>query len=559
MKILEQLDILTQGGESRMAQEQQQATEYNYSMKQLTLAIVAIFAVYGVMSYFVQTLNTARPKIAADLDGMALYAWSVSIPSLFSAFVTLIFGKLSDVYGRRKMLMVSLSFALIGTILCALSPTFTFLIVASIISALGTGAMMPLVFAVVGDMFPPSKRGKWIGLLNIPTGFFSLIGPAMGGWMADTVGWRHIYWFSLPMLIFCLVTVPIGVPSLIQRGASRKIDYAGCLLVAVASTTLILALNFAGTTYPWASIQVIGLLAVSLIFWVFFFRLEGGIEDPILDPLVFRNRTFLTVAIATILSFFGQMAMMMYFPMFLQGIKGVSATMSGWIFTPYSGLMSLTGVGVGFLLDWTKRYKWMYIVGVGIITIDMFGIIFFTSNTPILWCAMAAFVAGFGLGAVPTVNTVVVQNAVPKRLLGASMGAIFFCILMGVAISPAVLGSAMNVTYNKTLAASLPSGLKGVVDESTMASMGNPRVLLSQDEMTKLEKKFAKMGSEGPVLFQQTVQAIRSSMEAGLRSIFWVGAITMLLAFLLLSTIPEIPLDGKAPDPKPLKMEPDAS
>jgi MFS family permease len=540
-----------------MAQAQQQAAEYNYSTKQIALAMVAIFAVYGVMSYFVQTLNTARPRMAADLDGMALYAWSVSIPSLFSAFVTLIFGKLSDIHGRRIMLMVSLTFALIGTILCAISPNFIFLICASVVSALGTGAMMPLVFAVVGDIFPPAKRGKWIGLLNIPTGFFSFIGPTLGGWFVDNMSWRHIYWFSLPLLILCLITVPIGVPSLIQRGASRKIDYTGCLLVAVASGTLILALNFAGTTFPWASIQVIGLLAVSLIFWVFFFKLESGIEEPILDPLVFRNRTFLTVAIATILSFFGQMAMMMYFPMFLQGIKGVTATQSGHIITPYSVLMSFTGVGVGFLIDWTKRYKWMYILGVGILTVDMFGIIFFTPNTPISWCFAVALIAGFGLGAVPTVNTVVVQNAVPKRLLGASMGAIFFCILMGVAISPAVLGSALNVTYNKTLAASLPSGLSGAVDEKTMASIGNPKVLLSQQAMLELESKFKKTGSGGQVLFQQTVQAIRSSMEAGLRSIFWVGAITMLLAFLLLSTIPEIPLDGGAPDNQPPHAEAD--
>jgi len=448
-----------------MVQAEQQAAEYNYSRKQITMAMVAIFAVYGAMAYFVQTLNIARPKMAADLDGMSLYAWSVSIPSLVSAFVTLIFGKLSDIYGRRVMLMLSLVFCIIGTVLCALSQTFVFLIVACVISAVGTGAMMPLVYAVVGDVFPPSKRSKWIGLLNIPTGVFSLIGPALGGWFVDNLSWRYIFWISLPLLIFCLITVPIGVPSVIQKGVRRKIDYVGCLLVAVASTTAILGLSYAGDAYPWTSTPIISLLGISLVFWILFFRIESRVEEPILDPLVFRNRSFLTVAIATLLSFFGQMGMMMYFPMFLQGIQGISATHSGMIITPYSVLMSFIGVPVGFALARYKRYKWMYILGFGMLTLDMFSVIFFTESTPIYLSILAATLAGIGLGAVPTVNTMVVQNAVPKRLLGAAMGAIFFCLLMGVAIAPAVLGSAMNAAYKSTLATSLPQGLKETDDD----------------------------------------------------------------------------------------------
>jgi len=207
-------------------------SEYGFSKRQINLGIIAIFAVYGTMAYFVQTLTIARPKMAADLNGMALYSWAVSIPSLVSAFVTLVFGKLSDIYGRRIMLLVSVIFCLIGTIMGAVSPNFTFLIIASVIAALGTGAMMPLVFAVVGDLFPPEKRGKWIGLLNIPTGFFSLIGPSLGGWFVDNLSWRYLYWIWLPLLVVCLVTVPIGVPSIINRGARRKIDVLGCILVA---------------------------------------------------------------------------------------------------------------------------------------------------------------------------------------------------------------------------------------------------------------------------------------------------------------------------------------
>jgi MFS family permease len=520
-----------------MAQELK--TEYGFSKKQINLGLIAIFAVYGTMAYFVQTLTIARPKMAADLNGMSLYAWAVSIPSLISAFVTLVFGKLSDIYGRRIMLLVSVIFCLIGTILSAISQDFVFLIFASVIAALGTGAMMPLVFAVVGDLFPPEKRGKWIGLLNIPTGVFSLIGPTLGGWFVDNLSWRYLYWISLPLLIVCLVTVPIGVPSIVNPGAKRKIDVLGCVLVAIASSTLIIAFSFAGDRYAWGSPQIIGLLAVSLVFWVIFLRAENRVEEPILDPLVLRNRSFLTVALATLFSFFGQMGIMMYFPMFLQGVQNISATQSGQIITPYSVLMSFIGVPVGFLLARSRHFKWMYVLGFGIVTLAMFAVILFTEQTPILWSVAVVTVAGLGLGAIPTVNTMVVQNAVPQRLLGVAMGAIFFAILMGVAIAPALLGSAMNASYAQTLDASLPQGLRNAADEETISSIGNPRVLLSQEAMDALREKFSRSGREGQMLFPDTVKAIRGSMEDGIRSVFWISAITMLLSFVIICTIPK--------------------
>jgi MFS family permease len=521
--------------------------QYEYDRKHKILGLVAIFLVYGTMAYFIQALNIARPKIAADLNGMSLYSWSVSIPGLVGAFVTLIFGKLSDMYGRRIMLLISVIFALLGSILSVLSTNFVFLIVASSIGALGTGAMMPLVFAVVGDMFPPVERSKWVGLLQIPMGIAALFGPALGGWFADTLGWRYVFWSTVPLLILCLILVPTGIPLPADRSAKRKIDVRGCLLVTSASSTTIIGISLAGVNYPWASMQITGLLGISLIFWILFFRAESAADEPILDPLVLRNRSFNTVAVASFLSFFGQMGMMMYFPMFLQGIQGISATRSGWIFTPYSVLMAFIGVPVGFLLARTRRYKWMYIVSFAILTVDMFSVIFLNEETPIIVSVLACTLAGLGLGAIPTVNTMVVQNAVPKRLLGAAMGAIFFSLMMGVAISPAVLGAAMNAKYAKTLAATLPQGLRQVADEATIASLGESRVLLSERDMAILESTFKKKGSEGETLFQQTVESIRTSMQAGLRSVFWIGAITMLLSFLLIVTIPEVPIGAEAP------------
>jgi MFS family permease len=525
----------------------QQPAILDYSGKQVMLALVAVFAIYGTSAYFIQALNNARPKIAAELDGMALYSWSISIPSLVGAFVTLIFGKASDMYGRRLMLMISLAFFLVGTILCAISPTFAFLIFGNTVARMGSVNLMMLCYAVLGDLFPPVQRSRWIGMLNIPAGIFALFGPTMGGWFVDNLTWRYLYWIAVPLIIGCLALVPYSIPPLITK-VTRKIDFRGCILIMVASSATILGFSFAGTTYSWTSIQVIGLFGIAIIFWILFFRAENSVDEPILDLNLLRNRSFVTVAIATFLSFFAQMGITLFFPLFLQGIQGVSATKSGTIITPYSVLFAFVGVPVGFLLAKTKRYKWMYIVGFGILTADMFGVVFFTTNTPIAWSVIACVLAGLGLGAIPTVNTMVVQNAVPKRLLGVAMGAIFFIISMGMAVSPAILGAAWNATYSIELASKLPEDLKDVADAKTMTVLGNSRVLLSQPAMEALEKDFARRGNEGRVLFSRTVAAIRLSMEASIRSIFWIAAVTMLISFLLIITVPEISLDSGVQD-----------
>ena len=521
---------------------QEQVLHVDTSRKNVVLGLAAIFLVCGTMGYFIQALNIARPKIAAALDGMSLYAWSVSIPALVSAFTALIFGKLSDMYGRRIMFVISVAFALLGTVLCVFSTSFVFLIGAFAVANVGLGSSMPLGMAVLGDLFPPVERSKWIGLLNIPMGIAALCGPTLGGWFADTMGWSAVFWSIIPLLVLCLALVPF-VPSLTTGGTKRKIDVRGCVLAILASSTTIIGISLAGDLYPWMSKQVLCLLGASLVFWVLFFRVEYRVEEPVLDPLVLRNRSFNTVAVATLLSCLGQIGMMMYFPMFLQGILGISAVRSGLVFTPFSVLMAFMGIPVGFLIARTKRYKSLYVLGFFIVTVQMFGNLFFTAGIPVAWCVLAAAVGGLGLGAIPTVNTVIIQNAIPKRLLGAAMGAFFFCMLLGIAISPAILGSAMNATYAKGL--KLPAELEQAADKEILESVRNPSALLSKTKMAELKHLFENKGSKGEDLFHQTVDAMRNAMEAGLKRVFLIGAITMLLALLLITTIPEVPLGSE--------------
>jgi MFS family permease len=532
-----------------MAQAQRAVLQQPAAKRQATIGLIAVFTTYFASSFFFRGSGVTLPKIAADLDGMHLYSWAISLPALASAFVTLTFGKLSDMYGRRIMLIISLALYMAGAIMAAISQGFVFFIAARIIISLGQGALSPLCFSVIGDLYSPAERSKWSGFLQIPAGVAAMVVPTTVGILTDSLSWRYFLWIAVILVLIGGVFVLIGIPALSKRTA-HKIDFSGSCLLAVASSTMILAFSWAGDVYSWTSLRILSLLIVSVLSWSIFLWIEGKADEPMLDPQVLKNPTFLIAAVAALISYFACAGMLMYFPMFLQGVQGTSATLSGKLITPFSAFMSFTGVPAGIILSRTKRYKPMYIIGYGILTVAMFAAVFFDVGTPAWLEIIVVAFAGLGLGAIPTMNTLVAQFALPKRLLGVAVGAMFFFVFMGGAIAPAILGSAMNQEYSKTLRKSLPSELNQLADEKTRASLSNSRILLSAAAMTELKTAFKEFGARGPELFDKTVQAIRGSLEAGLRCVFLIGAVTALVSFLLIIMIPEVSIETEAQDKK---------
>ena len=532
-----------------MTISQQQTAVSTDSGKPTTLGLVTVFLTYLTFAYFFQILLSAFPKIAADLDGMALFSWGVAIPNLGLAFSMLIVGKLSDLYGRRLLLIAALGICLLGAVWCALATNFVMLIIARTFLSIGQGGLAPLCFSVLGDMFESAQRSRWIGLLNIPAGIFAIVGPTLGGWFVDHRIWRYIFWCGIPLLIASMLMVIFCLKGKTLH-AKPKIDSSGALLSAVASTSMILAFSMAGSIYPWASVQVLGLLAVSIVVWTLFFKAEARATEPIVDLQVLKNRSFITLASAGLFSSFGMIGLTYYYPLMLQGIQSVSATSTGQIMTPGNVLMNFLGVPAGFILAYTRRYKWMFIVGYGLTLAVMATLVLFNAATPV-WCGFMAFtLAGLGIGSIPTLNTLVAQYAVPKRLLGVAMGALYFSVMIGQALAPAILGSALNMKYASTLKELLPAEVLQMPDQATMTSLGDPKVLLSEPAMASLRETIYKASSNGPAVLEQTVSAIRQSLEAGLRITFLIGALTMLMTFLIILTIPEISIDAKVEDKK---------
>lgn len=511
------------------------------SRHKTALGLIAVFITYFTTIFFFRGIGIAQPKVAADLNGMALFSWAISMPALAASFATLLFGRLSDVYGRRVLMFVSLGLYMAGAILSAMSWNFTYFIVVRMILSLGQGALSSLCFAAIGDLYDPVERSKWSGLLQIPAGVAAIVGPTLVGMITDNLSWRYFFGLSALLAAISLVLVAGGVTSSTKRVA-RKIDYLGSFLLATTLALMILAFSWAGSTYPWTSPRILMLLGTSAALWVVLIRVERRAEEPILAPEVMTNRTFLTAAFAGLLSYFALLVVTNYYPLFLQGIQGVSASLSGQVITPFSMIMSFMGVPTGYLIARTKRYKWMMVSGYTVLTCAAFATVAFTVDTPIWLGIVVTGIAGLGLGAIPTINTLVSQFAVPKHLLGMAVGAIFAFVFMGNAIAPAILGSAMNQAYIKELKASLPEDIYSLGDEKALASLADPRVLLSKQAMNELRDSCNRIDHRGPALFEETVAAIRGSFEASLKLVFLIAALSTLASWALILTIPEVPI-----------------
>ncbi len=431
-------------------------------------------------------VSTAGPAIQRDLGiEPALYAWLTTSYLVASVVMTPVWGKLSDQFGRRRILVSGIVVFLVGSLLCGLSQSTAQLIAARVVQGLGGAALFTTAFAVIADLFSPRERGRYTGLFGAVFGLSSVIGPLVGGLVTDTLGWHWCFLLNLPVGVLALGVIATRMPPLRQEGVERQIDVAGALTFALAIIPLLVALSLGKVElrsgdvgYPLDSPVIMGMTLASIAFFIVFVVVERRAKAPIIDLRLFANPAFSRGNLASFVVASGFLGAIVFLPLFMVNVVGASAIEAGLTTTPLTFGIVFGNIFAGQLSSRLGRYKFL-IVGSLAVQMVGFAVMAFTLSADVTSVGMAARMVLLGLGLGPSIPlfNLHISSSVEPRHIGAATSTATLARSLGTTVGIAILGN----VFGLTLAHRIES-------ESAQATKGIPAAFLARLDRSSMPK-----------------------------------------------------------------------
>ncbi|AET69251.1 drug resistance transporter, EmrB/QacA subfamily [Desulfosporosinus orientis DSM 765] len=423
----------------------------NLSSQRIRFIIIGLMLSSLLSAVDSTIVGTAMPKVVNDLQGMNHYTWPFTAYMLTSTISIPIFGKLADLFGRKPIYFIGVITFILSSALCGAANNMLQLILFRGLQGIGGGVLISGSMQIVGELFPVKERGKYMGIISSVFGFASLMGPTVGGVIADNFSWRWIFYINLPLGILAMIIMFWALPY--QRSHQhRKIDYAGGLALIFALVPLLLAFLWAGKDYAWRSAPIISLLVVAGIMIGTFIILEGKAVEPVVPLSMFKNSIFLVSVLAAFLSSILLFTVVIYVPLFVQGVLGANATSSGVIITPMNISQVVTGIITGQIIAKTGKYKGLAVFGFVVTTAGIGYLSGLGPGTSDFQMVILLILLGLGAGTIMPALSISVQNVFPQDQIGVVSAGLQFFRNLGGTLGTAVLGTVMAAGVKNGLA-----------------------------------------------------------------------------------------------------------
>jgi EmrB/QacA subfamily drug resistance transporter len=510
-------------GKSNIQTEIKSKPPLEMSSKRRWAVTIGVMTGMFIAALEATVVGTAMPTVISTLGGLNRYSWVFSAYLVTSTVTVPVWGKLSDLYGRRLIYQIAIAVFLLGTLLSGFSETMNQLIIFRAVQGLGAGGLVPLAMTIIGDIYTLEERAKMQAYFSGVWGLSSVVGPVIGGFITDQISWRWVFFINLPVGIVAAIIIGLSLkePKLSQK---PKIDYAGAGILMLAISLLMLAMIEGGSSLAtlFAPLNLL-LFAVSIALLLAFFWVEKRASDPIIPFDLFKNRT---VAVSVSAGFLAGVAMfgaISFVPLFAQGALGVSATEAGSLLTPLMLSWVITSVIGGRVLLKTG-YRAITITGFITLTIGFICLSLFQRDTPRFWLYFDLVLVGAGLGMTMLTLLIAVQQAVERSKLGVATSLNQFSRAIGGAFGVAIMGAFLTAGLATQLNNFAQSGNKNLTSEQAAAFAANPNALIDPTAKSKIAP--------------ETLEILQESMAISIHRVFFVGAIISVFALFVVFFMP---------------------